>query len=189
MDRTEIINKIIKKVNAKHYLEIGISNGDNFNKIICENKVGVDPDPSVKCTHNITSDEFFENNSQIFDVIFIDGLHRADQVEKDILNSLSCLSSNGYIICHDINPTTELMQLIPQQTQAWTGDCWRAWVKLRQEKDDICMFVINTDYGCGIITNGRQEPLKITEEINYNNFEKYKKEWLNLIEIEELSTW
>jgi 2-polyprenyl-3-methyl-5-hydroxy-6-metoxy-1,4-benzoquinol methylase len=183
MNRSEIINRLIKKVNGKRYLEIGIFEGHNFNSIICEYKVGIDPDKSAKCTHNITSDEFFEINKEKFDVIFIDGLHHADQVEKDILNALSCLSENGYIVCHDMNPTTEIMQLVPRQSGEWTGDCWKAWVKLRQTRSDLYMYVIDTDYGCGIIKQGTQELLINNQKLNYANFEQNKQNWLNLISI------
>ena len=42
-----------------------------------------------------------------FDVIFIDGLHLADQVEKDIDNALKFIKEDGFIILHDVNPPTE----------------------------------------------------------------------------------
>ena len=76
--RTDIINYLIEKYNLKTYLEIGVRNpNDNFNKIKCDNKVAVDPEPLIK-TENIyvgTSDNYFQNISQNkkFDIIFIDG--------------------------------------------------------------------------------------------------------------------
>ena len=48
-----------------------------------------------------TSDKFFKNNNQKFDVIYIDGWHEANQVYKDINNSWDCLNVNGIIICDD----------------------------------------------------------------------------------------
>ena len=48
-----------------------------------------------------TSDEFFKNNDQKFDVIYVDGWHEANQVYKDIDNSWNCLNVNGIIICDD----------------------------------------------------------------------------------------
>ena len=48
-----------------------------------------------------TSDEFFKNNTKIFDIIYIDGFHEAPQVYKDICNSWHCLNKNGIIICDD----------------------------------------------------------------------------------------
>ena len=48
-----------------------------------------------------TSDKFFENNKEKFDVIYIDGSHEAPQVYKDLSNSWNCLNYNGIIICDD----------------------------------------------------------------------------------------
>ena len=39
MLRYDIINKLIKKINAKTYLEIGLDSGGNFIKIECEKVV------------------------------------------------------------------------------------------------------------------------------------------------------
>ena len=36
----------------------------------------------------MTSDEFFKQNEDTYDVIFIDGLHTSDAVYRDINNSL-----------------------------------------------------------------------------------------------------
>ena len=79
MTRTDIIQLLIDKIKAKSYLEIGVSGGENFQTIRCENKVGVDPELTSPATIFLTSDEFFKQNKDTFDVIFVDGLHHADQ--------------------------------------------------------------------------------------------------------------
>ena len=48
-----------------------------------------------------TSDEYFTNNNEKFDLIYIDGWHEAPQVYKDINNSWDRLNLNGIIICDD----------------------------------------------------------------------------------------
>lgn len=187
MLRTDIINRLIKRINAKKYLEIGVSNGINFSEVDCEYKVGVDPDSNSPATIHLTSDAFFENNQEKFDVVFIDGLHHSDQVYRDILNSLNVLNENGYIICHDMNPWDENVQLIPFNPQIhtmWTGDCWKAFVQLRRERSDLEMHVVDTDCGCGIIKKGNQDILMGTEELNWENLTKNREEWLNLISVE-----
>lgn len=186
MQRTEIIQLLINKTNAKNYLEIGVGPGINFRNINCQNKVCVEPFPTVPVTYTMTSDTFFEQNKQFFDVIFIDGLHEATQVYKDILNSLKFLNKNGYIICHDMNPHSEIIQKYPQEKSGeWTGDCWKAWVKLRMERSDLNMYVIDTDYGCGIISNGKQKTINVTSELKWKFFEENKVELLNLISVDK----
>ena len=187
MNRTEIIQKLISKIGAKKYLEIGMGPGLNFNQIECEYKVCVDPTPTVPVTFTLTSDDFFKQNTETFDIIFIDGLHWSEQVYKDIINSLDVLNDNGYVICHDMNPHSEIIQRYPQAIpeSEWTGDCWKAWVKLKSERDNLYMSVVDTDYGCGIITSGEQKKLTLTDNLTWENFEKNKKNWLNLISVDE----
>ncbi len=48
-----------------------------------------------------TSNDFFLDNNQSFDVIYIDGYHKASQVYEDCLNSWKNLNVNGILICDD----------------------------------------------------------------------------------------
>lgn len=188
MNRISIIQSFIDKYKYKNYLEIGVQAGHCFRAIECEKKTGVDPDPSSAATIHKTSDEFFAKNKEKFDCVFIDGLHVSDQVYKDINNALACLAEGGTIIMHDCKPTSEFMQRIPLTTQnEWTGDTWKAYVKVRQERDDLEMYVIDTDWGCGVIRAGIQEKLVIPEgvEMTYENFAVHNKTWLNLISVSE----
>ena len=53
----------------------------------------------------MTSDNYFFNNkNNLFDLIFLDGLHTYEQTIKDIFNSLKTLKKNGVIIVHDCLP-------------------------------------------------------------------------------------
>ena len=186
MKRSKIINMYIEKYDYKSYLEIGISNGKNFKSINCDSKIGVDPCAYFKSRDILekTSDEFFANNKLKFDIIFIDGLHHSGQVYRDIKNSLNVLNDGGAIICHDMNPTREEIQIVPRISRTWTGDCWKAWVLLRSERKDLEMFVVDTDYGCGIIRTGEQELIELNDKLTYENLDANRKEWLNLISIE-----
>lgn len=191
MTRTEIINHLIKKNNYTTYLEIGVQNGRNLHAVECKHKVGVDPDLNSKATIHVTSDEFFASNKQKFDIIFIDGLHEAEQVLKDIENSLKALKKGGTIVCHDMNPTTEQMQQVPRIQTEWTGDCWKAWISLRENNSKINMFVVDADYGCGVIRKDKQKKLELLLTSNhysksfYGHFNENRKRWLNLISVEE----
>lgn len=185
MDRCDIIQYLSKKINAKNYLEIGIANGETFSKIDVENKIGIDPEIDSKATVHLTSDDFFKSNQKSFDLIFIDGLHESHQVEKDIINSLNFLNPSGYIICHDMLPTSFEMQAMPRKQGVWTGDCWKAWVKIRNKDSQLTMRVVNTDYGCGIICRGEQKLVKINEELSYKNFVKNKMYWMNIISVDQ----
>lgn len=185
IDRLKILKLLKQKINAQSYLEIGVETGYTFNGIGIANKIGVDPNTNSAANVFDTSDNFFANNNQTFDLIFIDGLHIADQVERDINNSLNVLNDNGYIVCHDMLPTTIEMQFVPRIQSQWTGDCWKTWVKLRSTRTDISMYVIDTDMGCGVIRKGQQKTINVEDELTFENFCRLKQEWMNIITIQQ----
>jgi predicted O-methyltransferase YrrM len=48
-----------------------------------------------------SSDEFFKNNNEMFDVVYVDGHHLGLQVFKDCNNAWKILNNDGYLICDD----------------------------------------------------------------------------------------
>lgn len=189
--RDELINLLIGKCQANSYLEIGICNGANFQNVRCNKKTGVDPfSPSSSVSHRMTSDVFFANNKNNYDVIFVDGLHVYEQVYRDITNSLKFLNKNGFIICHDMNPPTKLHQQVPRPNgqRQWNGDCWKAWVRLRSERSDLSMCVVDIDWGCGVISFGKQQIINLPKnagELDFNYLESNRNEVLNLVTVDE----
>ena len=183
MHHTEVLNIIAEQNNIKSYLEIGVRDkSGNFDKINVPHKICVDPDVDAKATYVMTSDEYFERYKLMFDLIFVDGLHYADQAYRDILNALDCLNYGGFVVVHDCLPETELMQELPQRSEEWTGDVWKAFVRLRTERDDLYMFTIPDNYGIGIIQRGKQVKVKISEYPTFDALQRNKKYWLNLID-------
>lgn len=49
----------------------------------------------------MTSDQFFAQNSKMFDVIIVDGDHRFEPATKDLRNSLQFLVPGGLLMCDD----------------------------------------------------------------------------------------
>lgn len=176
MNKSKIINDIIEEGGFKSYLEIGYAQGSNFKAINVENKTSVDPtapEDTPFDLHKMTSDEFFEANKKKFDVIFIDGLHEAEQVERDILNAWYSLKMGGYIVIHDILPFTEEMQKVPRTQEQWTGDVWRAWQGFCEAYGDkIETNVLPEKYGIGTIKKINC-PIKtgfVNAEMTYNEY-------------------
>ena len=193
IERTDIINQLIKKYKYINYLEIGVNDGTNIRKVLCEHKDGVDPgietiNPS-EVNYPIDSNSFFDlirGHDIKYDIIFVDGLHHDDQVYIDIKNAMNHLSENGTIVCHDMNPQWEIVQRkqVPTNVSCWNGDCWKAWVKLRGELSNYSMEVVDTDHGVGIIRPGKQIPItEITN--NFWEFSKNRVHLLNLISIDQ----
>jgi hypothetical protein len=191
MTRTELLNSLIKKNNYKSYLEIGVNvstqQGWNWKGIEIELKHGVDPE--VDTTYKMTSDDFFKLNiPQTYDLIFVDGLHLAEQAYTDIKNSLKKLNENGTIVVHDCNPIEEITQRRVRESAAWHGDVWKAILKLRIEEPDLEIFTVDTDEGCAIIRKGKQECFvkpTDTKIYNFDFFDKNRRQALNLISVDE----
>ena len=181
MTRTEVIQRMIDFRGFKTYIEIGSYRNENVKNLKIDRKITVDPDPDAYANYQMTSDQYFDENDEKFDIIFIDGLHEHSQVWRDIRNSLEHLNPNGVIVMHDCMPKSEKMQVWDNkshQSEEWTGDTWKAYYKAYGELS-YKVYVVDTDYGCGVIDTSE----KYKEDINWKvDMEELKYEdYLDLI--------
>lgn len=206
--RFDIINFLFQKINKQQsvYLEIGVRNPyENFDKIEAFQKYSVDPGLENKenpVDFKLTSDAFFAaldageilSTAIKFDVIFIDGLHLADQVERDIDNALRYIDDNGFIVLHDCNPPTEFHareSYYYRNSPAgglWNGTTWKAFYKARLNTS-LFSCCVDTDWGVGIISKTKNigtHSSVYNPFFEYHVFETHRKESLNLISFEEL---
>lgn len=168
--RTVIINQLIQSLGRKdvHYLEIGVRNpAANFDGIQAAHKYSVDPGVEFKANpvmFQMTSDAFFEKKQAgellspdlKFDVIFVDGLHLADQVERDIDHALAHLAGDGFVVLHDCNPPTQWhareafsCELTPAR-YVWNGTTWKAYYKARG-LPGVQSCCIDSDWGVAVL--------------------------------------
>jgi len=184
--RWDLIEYLIKKNNYTNYLEIGCDQNQLFSKVLIENKIGVDPVSGGNIRK--TSDDFFKENVNKFDIVFIDGLHTYEQVKKDILNSVNFLNENGIILVHDCMPDSLGKQAVPRYKMQWNGDVWKAIVDLRQ-KENLDIYTCEMDQGIGIITNKKNSSvLKLNKPIGKIKFKDYfenYKEYMRVISLPE----
>ena len=175
MTKEEIINQLIKDNGYKSYLEIGYGDGYCFNQIECAFKEAVDPKFEGKDNRvfGMPSDDYFKENETTFDVIFIDGLHHANQVRKDIINASKILSEKGVILCHDIAPEDEWQSIVPRKQRVWTGDVYKAWEGFKEKYPDIEVQEYPVQYGLGAIyPNGKK--FRAHFEIKEMTWEEYQ---------------
>ncbi len=187
-NRIEIIQNIINLKKYNSYLEIGTFKDELFNAINCENKVGVDPVSGGNIRK--TSDQFFNDNKNKFDLIFIDGLHHYKQVKKDIINSLKILNDGGLILIHDCMPKDYYYQAVPRCQYEWNGDTWKAFLEFRA-KENIDGYCCYADQGIGVFlkrrnTNKLDLDIKNFGKFSFNIYAKNYKKYLNLTEYEDL---
>jgi predicted O-methyltransferase YrrM len=190
--RTDLLNQLVRTRGYRNYLEIGVRDRrQNFDKVqITGLKHGVDPAPQREVSHRMTSDAFFAQATDTYDLVFIDGLHLAEQVERDIANSLAHLSAAGAVVLHDCNPLTADAQTDDYDGKKhWNGTVWKAWVKLRATRSDLSMRVIDIDEGCGIVERGSQSTIDLpsTEfaQLTYESLDRDRTRLLNLVTADE----
>jgi hypothetical protein len=166
--RTEIINTLISERGYVSYLEIGVRNpDDNFNRIACARKASVDPGLEFRANpvdFVMTSDAFFahwaaEHPGSTFDVIFIDGLHRAEQCWRDIENALGILSPGGVVVVHDVLPPAhrfarEDFNRDLLADTLWNGTTWKAFHRYQWEGQWEAR-IVDTDWGVGLIDSSQ----------------------------------
>lgn len=211
--RWDIINHLIKEHNYKSYLEIGYYKGWSFDRVECESKTWVDPNPSktenqvsdlygtqehhavyidrpIYHSFKLTSDDFFLGMSESiqWDIIFIDGLHEAQQVDRDIQNALKHLSPSGTIVLHDLNPPTYLHTTTGDAAGNWNGDCYKSVINI-QAYTGVELYTVDTDWGIGILRPKEDTtwiPFCVMKyDGTWEYFDKHRKELLNLISVEE----
>ncbi len=148
INRIAIINLVVSRYKDCAYLEIGCDRDEVFHSIPCNNKTGVDPNRGG--TLRLTSDQFFSQNSDKFDVIFIDGLHTYGQVHKDVANSISALKPGGWVLLHDLLPNHWVEAHVPRIAMgSWTGDVWKVAFELAKTAG-VEFKIVKADNGVGI---------------------------------------
>lgn len=149
--------------------------------------------------YELTSDDYFARaaNSCRPEVIFVDGLHTHEQSLRDVNNALSHLTEDGVIIMHDCNPPNGAAAYpadsyahaaslnLSGWTGEWCGDVWKTVCHLRSNRNDLRIFVLDCDYGLGIITRGKAgELLDLSEqdvdEMTYDELSQDREQLLNL---------
>lgn len=169
---TDLINYLVTKFSLNRYLEIGINNtANNFDLIKATDKVGVDPNFRSKATFCGTSDEYFlaVGDEVKFDMVFIDGLHHADQVQRDFENSLAHLSDGGFILLHDTCPEKEELTKVPRNKKGrWLGDVYKFVLRLNTYTGiDFC--TLDFDNGCTVVW--KDEYILTAATVVINNLE------------------
>ncbi len=206
--RMSVLEILLDRFDYHSYLEIGTDQNQIFKHMepLFDRAVGVDPLSGG--TLRMTSDDFFENNQQQqpqpehFDLIFIDGLHEANQAYRDIKNALEVLNPNGTLVVHDCNPFGDpLMASFPRPLgqNTWTGDTWKAAVALRMAKD-VEIVVVDVDYGVGVL-RPRLNTHPLTSEwqrflgvnpvsmLQYKHHVQHRRELHRLMSLRQLEAW
>ncbi|MHB2208470.1 class I SAM-dependent methyltransferase [Methylobacterium sp. CM6257] len=142
------------------YLEIGVATGRTlFDAPRADLLIGVDPEFNISeniqfswhaALFRIGSDEFFEKKQiqnvtgKPVDFTFVDGMHHAEFVIRDIRNAESISHNKSVIAVHDIYPKTAQEASREQNVGAyWMGDVFKATHVLRKFRPDLKIVLLS----------------------------------------------
>jgi hypothetical protein len=214
LSRLSVIKSLIKNKKLKNYLEIGVFNGHVFFRVPSTSKVAVDPEFRFDAWRKLgkafvnptnvfnqyfetTSDDFFASVApglyakQKVQLALVDGMHQYEFALRDVENTLKVATDDVVIILHDCNPPTKQAASTFEEWKSnkyayqWNGDVWKAIVHLRSLRNDLTSFVLDTDFGLGVVVRkANQRPLNLSADkiraLTYEDLNKNRKEWLNL---------
>ena len=175
---SEFMARLCAERGVETYLEIGVENGLNLQKIQAREAYAVDPafkftiDPSVNKSSVVLfrgpSDSFFRSKfarimaSEGVDFAFLDGMHLFEYLLRDVYNTESCSNSWGLIALHDCMPfNSEMIERVLnlpgrklKYSGAWTGDVWKIVPILRKYRPDLTIRLVDcAPTGLVFITN------------------------------------
>jgi hypothetical protein len=151
----------------RRYLEIGVNQGLTLTLARCRS-VGVDPafilntdvvkDKPFLALVQETSDDFFANHDvQALlggapDLVFLDGLHHAEFLLRDFINTERVSHRKTVIVLHDCLPVTAYMARRKQDDpppegsnlpRLWSGDVWMTLAAIRRLRPDLRIMPFN----------------------------------------------
>ncbi|UXX78542.1 class I SAM-dependent methyltransferase [Reichenbachiella carrageenanivorans] len=132
LKQSEVITNLIAFVNASHVLELGASLGINtlyMSKVsVVEQVISIEANPELAALASdhlkilassnaeikvVDVDDFFEANSQTFNLIYIDANHTYEATIRYFNQAVKVLSTHGALVIDDINWS-------PGMSKAWT---------------------------------------------------------------------
>lgn len=163
LNRYEMLTKLHELIRPRAYLEIGVQTGASLQLALGADKVvGVDPDYSL-LTYDVnrdhvhlvetTSDAFFaaepsfvdpETGESTLDLVFIDGMHRVENVGRDLFNAAGLSHLNTVLVLDDVLPRNNVeagRDMIPGD---WTGDVYKIIRVLRQADYRAQFWLVDT---------------------------------------------
>ncbi|WP_342151692.1 class I SAM-dependent methyltransferase [Methylorubrum sp. SB2] len=164
----EILRRIHTMLKPKTYLEIGSRSGTSLALSACPS---IAIDPVFKLGRNylgqkpacllfqLPSDTFFDSYSPtaIFsrpiDFAFLDGLHLAEFLLRDFINTEKHCRRNSIVAFHDCLPLDIEMtrrhengpgvRRSPRHPEWWTGDVWKVVLLLQRHRPDLTITCVD----------------------------------------------
>ena len=127
------------------------------------------------------------DKNQKYDVIFVDAFHTVEHTIRDLEAALSLLNSNGIIIAHDCYPDSEAL-IGTLKKGAWCGQTYEGYIRFLLKNSHFENFVINIDYGCGIIRPSYKSTIKRDFAVDVDKLSDWDYYWDHHIQLLNLKS-
>ena len=199
--RHDVVQGILSLYEDPRYLEIGVSRGVTFHQVRAAAKVAVDPrfvfDVEAARAENrearyfeVTSDHYFGEivaPDERFDVVYLDGLHTAEQTLRDLLNALSYLKPDGVIVIDDVKPVTALAAIPDRRTfrqvraylgsgaKAWMGDVYKVVWFIDTFLQQLSWRTVKENHGQAVVWQKRRSRVRprTIQAVGLQSFEQF----------------
>lgn len=203
---TNFFGLVDRMMQPKSYFEIGTERGRSVREFKCD-AVCVDPNFILesdvigkrRALHffQMPSDDFFAAHDlkkilgNAPDVCFLDGMHLAEYLLRDFINTERTCTPRSIIFMHDCLPSNARMALRTHQVgdpeegkwqHAWTGDVWKMVPILKKFRPDLQVFVLDCA-PTGLIAVTNLDPSSTILRENYQN----TKEIMRNLDLEEFT--
>jgi predicted O-methyltransferase YrrM len=179
-----VLNLLLSKRKAPtSFLEIGVFTGTCGRAVEAARKVAVDLKIDEKAqiskrydsVYELSSDDYFAQCDESFDLVFIDGGHTAEQSMRDFENAQNRLKTGGFIVLHDTNPATSKHLALDR-----CGDVWRTAVAIMGHPK-LHGYTIDTESGLTVVQEGIN-PQPFTQEVaDYRALQRCRPQALRLV--------
>jgi hypothetical protein len=175
---SEIINHL-KNIQECSYLELGVRDNINFDKINAQTKMSVDINGDAM--FNGTTDDYFASLTPDtkFNIVFIDACHDYEYVLRDFNNSVD--HATDWILLHDMIPPS-----LKYTASKFCSDSYKILYSMLKEQQ-FEIYPMNNNFGFSLIRMpaGKIYPAESYANTSYAEFAEYI-ETVKLLSVEEL---
>jgi Methyltransferase domain len=185
--RHEFLVQLHQLLKPKLYLEIGVQTGASLDLAIrADLAIGIDPEPLVSETGNqkifkMLSKDYFVLHAppELIDLAFIDGSHLFEDALLDFINVEEHCGPRSVVVFDDVLPYNQAIAERYQPPGDWTGDVWKVHPILMDYREDLTVFLVDTQPTGSLVVMGFEEALPLPDRRNnlIRNFDKIVREW------------
>lgn len=196
VDYLVFFDTVYQRLQPRSYFEVGTNSGLSLQRFACD-AVCVDPEFLIisnvwirrrrTMLYQMTSDDFFADVDLHMhfkggpDVSFLDGMHRAEYLLRDFMNTERKSHRRSLVFMHDCLPQNlRMADRMPRlgeeseghQRHFWTGDVWRVLYALQRFRPELDVRFVDCT-PTGLVAISRLDPGNTVLDQNYDAAVRY----------------